>query len=210
MNNPISLRRYGPVMCATLACIAALAVNVIPASAMTLAEREKMELKNARRPPPAAAAPAKPADAPASPAVAKAPKPKPTPIDLHGLANVPERFVQPLQGKSCGCEAYADTLSNGERKDLIFSSDGHQGVIYRKNLPYFLPHLLHSSVDGADSNLYGSTDLRIRTVSQRASADACSAFRDVPANGSCADGTIDVVIDNQNQKPIKAVFVCGC
>jgi hypothetical protein len=209
MNNPISLRRSGPMLCAILACIVALVVDVMPAHAMTLAEREKMELKNARRTPPAAAKPAAVATVPAEPvAIAPAkPKPKAAPIDLHGLSNVPEKFVQPLQGKSCGCEAYADTVT---KKDLIFSSDGQQGIVYRKNQPHFLPHLLHSNLDGADSNLYGSTDFRIRTVSQHASTAACAAYRAIPANGSCADGTIDVVIDNQKQKPIKAIFVCGC
>ena len=175
--------------------------------AMTLAEREKLELKQASA---AAMAKAKAARAAEKTAEPVAPREPATPRFAlpYGINQLPEQFVQKASGNSsgaaCGCSAYAPS------RDLIFSGDTHQGVLYQHGRPNFLPHLLAFDNKGVSSNWYGTTDLRIRTNLQRTDPAACLGYQPVRTGEYCGEGSLDVVIDNQTQKPIKTMFICHC
>ncbi len=83
-------------------------------------------------------------------------------------------------------------------------------MLYQHGRPNFLPHLLAIDNKGVSSNWYGTTDLRIRTNLQRTDAAACLGYQPVRTGEYCGEGSLDVVIDNQVQKPIKTMFICHC
>jgi hypothetical protein len=125
------------------------------------------------------------------------------------LSFLPPERVFPLDAEQCSCATFREGAALVDDA-VIFSGTsnlGHMRVVRRD---YELKHLSRKVAGKNYINIFGSAGVNVSlTTTEVPFEQACSAYPDPPAHGSCFVGTMRVHVGKRSTA-MEVVQLCGC